>query len=214
MIPPALEQFQTFLLSVLSDADQSLKSGLFSKRLPPPVLSAALEVLTRSLPTVDLILASGTDDPVLVFELAQCLGVPFVTIQQLDVVDTDDADSSGFVQDDSLIQVQVSGDTYAMKRGAIPVGARVLIFRDVLAEGIMTLGLIHLIQQAQAEPIAVAALVEKGYLVGRSRIAMHHILVSSLVVLARVGEIVRFERRSPIVSVLHLEYPELLKLVQ
>jgi adenine/guanine phosphoribosyltransferase-like PRPP-binding protein len=192
-----LEQFQDLVVSALPQADTVLLSGVLGRQLAPEMVMATIEALQKTLPEADVILAAPTDDPILIFELSRCLNIPFVGAQILDVVETDDSDSNGFLQDELLLQVQISGATYAIAKGAIAENSRVLIFRDVLSEGIMTLGLLHLTQYSGASAVGVAVLVEKGYLSGRSRIAMavDGIEVWSLLNLARINDQVVLEKR-------------------
>ncbi len=192
-----LEQFQDLVMAALPQADLMLQSGELGRQLTPEMAVAVIEALQKTLPEADVILAAPNDDPMLIFELSRCLNIPFVKAQILDVVQTDDSDSSGFIQDQLLLQVQVSGETYAIAKGAIAENSRVLIFRDVLSEGIITLGLLHLVQYSGASAVGVAVLVEKGYLSGRSRIAVaiNGIEVWSLLNLARIDGRVVLEKR-------------------
>ena len=189
-----LEQFKDF---ILQQPEAVLQAGVFTQQLSPLMIMALIEALQPHLPPADVILAAPSDHPVLVFALSQGLGIPFVSAQILDVVETDDADSSGFLQDDSLLQVQISGKTLAIARGALPQKARVLIFRDVLGQGIMTLGLLHLIEYSRASAVGVATLIEKSYLGGRSRIAVaaSGIEVQALLCLAQANGRVIVEKR-------------------
>ncbi len=194
MSSASLEQFKNF---VLQQPEAVLQAGVLTQHLSPPMIATVIQVLQAQLPPADVILAAPSDHPVLIFALSQALGIPFVSAQLLDIVETDDADSSGFLQDNLLLQVQVSGKTLAIARGALPKKARVLIFRDVLSQGIMTLGLLHLIEYSQASAVGVAALIEKSYLGGRSRIAVaaSGIQIEALLCLAQVDGRVVLEKR-------------------
>jgi adenine/guanine phosphoribosyltransferase-like PRPP-binding protein len=206
MVSSDLEQFQSAILAALPQAESILLPGVLSKYLPPNLMIAAIAVLQHHLPKADIILAASFDDPVLIFELSLRLGVPFVTAQILDVIDSDDTDSSGFLQNDQLLQVQVAGQTLAIAKGSIPEKAKVLVFRDVLDEGVMTLSLLHLTQYSGASAVGVAALIEKGYLGGRNRVAMAvpGIEVQALLALARVEDQVILEKRSLQLLDLHI----------
>ena len=201
-----LEQFQDVVLAALPEADSVLLPGELSRYLKPEVMVAVIGALKRNLPEADLILAASFDDPALIFELSLRLGIPFVTAQILDVILSDDTDSSGFLQNDQLLQVQAAEKTLAIVRGAIPKNARVLVFRDVLDEGVMTLSLLHLTQYSGALAVGVAALIEKGYLGGRNRIAMAvpGIETQALVVLARAAGRVILEKRQVQLLDLHI----------
>lgn len=201
-----LEQFKDVILAALPQADSILLSGELSRHLKPEVIVAAIGALQHHLPQADVILAASFDDPALIFELSLRLGIPFVTAQIMDVILSDDTDSSGFLQNDQLLQVQTAEKTLAIAKGAIPKNARVLIFRDVLDEAVMTLSLLHLTQYSGASAVGVAALTEKGYLGGRNRIAMAvpGIETQALVVLARVGERVILEKRQVQLLDLHI----------
>jgi adenine/guanine phosphoribosyltransferase-like PRPP-binding protein len=201
-----LEQFQDVVLAALPNADTVLSSGELSRYLKPEVIVATIEALQSDLPKADVILAASFDDPVLIFELSLRLGIPFVTAQIMDVILSDDTDSSGFLQNDQLLQVQAAERTLAIAKGAIPQGAKVLVFRDVLDEGIISLSLLHLTQQSQAVAVGVAALIEKGYLGGRNRVAIAApgIEIQSLVVLARAEGRVILEKRQVQLLDLHI----------
>ena len=189
-----LEQFKDF---ILQQPEAVLQAGVFTQQLSPLMIMALIEALQPHLPPADVILAAPSDHPVLVFALSQGLGIPFVSAQILDVIATDDADSSGFLQNDSLLQLQILGKTLAIARGALPQKARVLIFRDLLSQGIMTLGLLHLIEYSQASVAGVATLIEKSHLGGRSRIAVaaSGIEVQALLCLAQANGRVIVEKR-------------------
>ncbi len=201
-----LEQFQDVVLAALPQADSILLPSELSRYLQPEVMAAAIGALQNNLPAADIILAASFDDPALIFELSLRLGIPFVTAQIVDVILSDDTDSSGFLQNDQLLQVQVAEQTIAIVKGAIPQNARVLVFRDVLDEGIMTLSLLHLTQYSGASAVGVAALIEKGYLGGRNRIAMAvpGIEIQALVVLARAEGLVILEQRQVQLLDLHI----------
>jgi adenine/guanine phosphoribosyltransferase-like PRPP-binding protein len=201
-----LEQFQDVILTALPQAESVLLPGVLSRYLPPQVIAAAIGALQSNLPKADIILAASFDDPALIFELSLRLGIPFVTAQMIDVILSDDTDSSGFVQNDQLLQVQAAEQTIAIAKGAIPEKARVLVFRDVLDEGIITLSLLHLTQYSGATAVGVAALIEKGYLGGRNRIAMAvpGIETQALVVLARAEGQVILEKRQLQLLDLHI----------
>lgn len=190
-----LEFFHQVIVAALPDAETKLSSGKLSQLLPPKVIGAAVLTLQSVLPPADVILAVGTDDQALVFELSISLGIPFVTAKKLDLVVSDDSDSSGFLTDQNLLQIQMAGETYAIARGAIAPQSRVLIFRDVLTDGVLTMGLLYLIDYSAAACVGVAAMIEKGYLGGRSRIAMHGVDLWVLVVLAKKRGQIMLEQR-------------------
>ena len=194
------------ILTALPQADSVLLPGELSRHLKPEVIVAAIGALQSNLPEADVILAASFDDPALIFELSLRLGIPFVTAQIMDVILSDDTDSSGFLQNDQLLQVQTAEKTLAIAKGAIPQNARVLVFRDVLDEGIMTLSLLHLTQYSKASAVGVAVLIEKGYLGGRNRIAMAvpGIETQALVVLARSEGRVILEKRQVQLLDLHI----------
>ena len=70
----------------------------------------------------------------------------------------------------------------------------------------MTLSLLHLTQYSGATAVGVAALIEKGYLGGRNRIAMAvpGIETQALVVLARAEGLVTLEKRQVQLLDLHI----------
>jgi adenine/guanine phosphoribosyltransferase-like PRPP-binding protein len=198
-----LPKLTAFVESVLPQADQVLRSGQLAPHLNQDMILEILAHLAAQLPSADLILALETDAAAFVFELSLFLKIPFVSAKILDVVSSDDTDSSAFLQDHNLQQVRCGQDTLAVAKGAIAQGSQVLVFRDVLSKGITTLGLLHLVSGAGAQAVGVVSLIEKGHLGGRSRLAMQQIPVFAAVRLAQVQQQTIFEQRSHGVRVLH-----------
>jgi adenine/guanine phosphoribosyltransferase-like PRPP-binding protein len=189
-------QLLAWIESVLPKADEVLHSGRLAAYLSPPMMIEAMDVLAPRLPKADVILGLGLDDAALIFELSMRLNLPFVSAKFLDVVPSDDTDSSGFLQDPNLLQVQCKQETLAIAKSAVSVGSRVLIFRDLLSSGVTTLALLDLVTQANATPVGVATLIEKGYLGARSRLGVHNLEVFAGVSLARQHEAIILEQRS------------------
>jgi adenine/guanine phosphoribosyltransferase-like PRPP-binding protein len=196
-------KLRAFVESVLPQADQILRSGQLAAHLNQDMILETIKHFETQLPNADLILALETDAAAFVFELSLFLKIPFVSAKILDLVSSDDSDSSTFLQDHNLQQVRCGQDTLAVARGAIAPGSRVLVFRDVLSTGITTLGLLHLVNGAGAEAAGVVSLIEKGHLGGRSRLAVQQIPVFAAVGLTQVQQRTIFEQRSHGVRVLH-----------
>ncbi len=191
-----LEQLKNVISPALQNAETHLVSGVFSKHVPNEVLAGVLRDFAQTLPQADIILGLSSDDTPLLFELSQSLRIPFVYATKLDLVETDDTETSGFIQDERLLQVRVSGDTLAIAKGAIAPQSRVLVFRDVLTDAVATLGLLRLAELSQAQVIGVACLLEKGYLGGRSRIIVRGLPIWTVLSLAKRQGLVIFDDRA------------------
>jgi adenine/guanine phosphoribosyltransferase-like PRPP-binding protein len=206
----APNQLLALIASVLPQAEQVLRSGQLEPLLSPPMVAEAIAALAPQLPQTDVILTLDSDEAALIFELSVRLKIPFVSAKLLDLVVSDDTSSNGFLSDSNLLQVRVGQDTFAIAKGSIPPNSRVLIFRDVLASGANTIGLLHLTRRAGANSVAVATLIEKSYFGARSRLAMQHIEVHAAVILSQKDNQIIFEQREARMSVLHKTPSDLL----
>lgn len=65
---------------------------------------------------------------------------------------------------------------------------KILIVDDFLANGCAACGLIDLVRQAEAEPVAVGIVIEKGFQPGRSEIEKHGVRVESLAIIEKIQE--------------------------
>jgi xanthine phosphoribosyltransferase len=65
---------------------------------------------------------------------------------------------------------------------------RILIIDDFLANGCAACGLIDVVRQAKAEPVAVGIVIEKGFQPGRSEIEKQGVPVESLAIIDKLEE--------------------------
>ncbi|MFN3267183.1 MAG: hypothetical protein ACK41E_10160 [Deinococcales bacterium] len=169
---------------MLPNAEHLMLSGL-ATHLTPAMIHEAVEHLRDQLPPADVILALHSDSAALVFELSLSLKIPFVSASVLDVVASDDLETTDFLADPNLLQVHSGQDTFGIARSAISPQSRVLLFRDVLVRDTDILPLLQLVTAANAKPVGVATLIEAAHLDARATLAKQGIAVFSVIVLKR-----------------------------
>ncbi len=195
MLP--LERFQQIVISLLASGDDGFSRQNLLAKLDIEAMIAACQALAGLLPNQDGLLLLGLREPALCLTLANALRCPFVMVGDLDLVaSADDEAVPEFAARDDLLQLSFRQRTLAIDRTAIPTGARVIVFDELLEFGADSLALVHLAQKAGARVLAVAALTEKTHCGARSRLQIQNVPVISLLQLAKIGDQLILEQRS------------------
>ena len=195
MLP--LERFHHLVSTLLSAGEAGFSRQALLSKLDIEAMTAACRALASLLPNNEDVLLLGLSEPVLCLTLANALHCPFVMVGDLDLVSgADDVTAPEFAARSDLLQLAFRERTLAIARTAIPKGANVIVFDELLEVGAESLALVHLAQAAGARVLAVAALTEKTHLGARSRLQIQNVAVISLVQVAKHGETLILEKRS------------------
>lgn len=195
MLP--LERFHHLVSALLADGEAGFSRQTLLSKLDVEAMIAACQALANLLPNVDGLVLLGLKEPVMCLALANTINCPFVMVGDLDLVMNADEDATPeFADRADLLQLAFRQRTLAIDRTAIPIGAEVIVFDELLEVGAESLALVHLAQKAGAKVLAVAALTEKTHLGARSRLQIQGVPVISLVQVAKHGGQLILEQRS------------------
>lgn len=100
--------------------------------------------------------------------IAYHLGVGFVPVRKLGKLPSDVVSVE--------YELEYGSATLEMHKDAIKPGMKVLIVDDLLATGGTVAGTIELVKQLRGEIVALAFLIELGFLKGRDRLVGHDII--------------------------------------
>lgn len=100
--------------------------------------------------------------------IAYKLGVGFVPVRKLGKLPADVVSVE--------YELEYGSATLEMHKDALAPGARVLIVDDLLATGGTVAGTIELVKQLKGQVVALAFLIELGFLKGRDRLRDHDII--------------------------------------
>jgi hypothetical protein len=195
MLP--LERFHHLISTFLEGPESGFNRQSLMSRLDVEAMVSACRALASLLPASEHLLLLGLNEPVLCLTLANTLKCPFVMVGDLDLVSAGDEDAAPeFAARADLLQLAFRERTLAIARTAIPRGANVIVFDELLEVGTESLALVHLAQAAGAKVVAVAALTEKTHLGARSRLQIQGVSVVSLVQVAKIGDQLILEKRA------------------
>jgi hypothetical protein len=194
MLP--LERFHHLVSSFLSEGDDAFTRQALLARLDIEAMTVACRALASLLPNAENLLLLGINEPVVCLTIASALKCPFVMVGDLDLVNLNEDLMPDFAAREDLLQLAFRERTLAVARTAIPKGANVIVFDELLEVGAESLALVHLALKAEARVLAVATLTEKTHLGARSRLQVQNVGVVSLVQIAKVGDQLILEQRS------------------
>ena len=181
-----LERFLEHVEKACATGPQVLTGGFLSHRVDAVALLGAAEAFAEQLPDADVLLTAEGAGIAPAFALALVLEVPFVIARR----------TAGRKPEDVFSTHDDDGQHLALAKDVLLPGQRVLLVSGLLGAGRVPLVLSSLATQAGANPVGLAAFLEKTNDGGRNRLEVAGVPVFALVQLASNGERVFLERRS------------------
>ena len=163
------------LASKIRDVPDFPKPGILFKDITTllkdgPSFVAAIDGLIAKIGQRQIDAVVGMESRGFIFAapIAYKLGVGFVPVRKLGKLPADVVSVE--------YELEYGSATLEMHRDALQPGAKVLIVDDLLATGGTVAGTIELVKQLKSEVVALAFLIELGFLKGRERLGGYDVV--------------------------------------